>query len=110
MSKKWKKTITGNEVLSREDFYISFRPAGNGFRKAKTALVKKSDDYFILNGDFRREYEEIFDKGFDECYKFYLSQAKYKSCFSSDAPSVDNIKEALDQLDELFENVSGKQI
>ena len=88
-----------NEVLEGKGFYISFRlgsvaPSeladaigkivqilgGEGSNyKDETALVcelfpNMVNPYFILNGDFRKDYEGIIDQGWDACYAFWLSQ------------------------------------
>ena len=37
----------------------------------------------ILNGDFRKEYEEVLDQGYDACYKLYESKkAEFGSSWS----------------------------
>lgn len=64
--------ILGNYFLDGENFYISFN--GNCLsehgRKCETALVTENN-YYILDGDWRREYESIIDNGFEACYKFF---------------------------------------
>jgi hypothetical protein len=70
-----------NVLLEGEGFEISYNP-GNYFGLssfsrdtggAETALMKDGK-YFILNGDYRKDYEELVDKGFEACIKFYLAQ------------------------------------
>ena len=90
---KWRTTVAGNEILDSKDekFFISYNPfveIGGFFRglsmfgsdggSAETALVirgKKKNKYLILNGDFRKEYEDVISKGLTACKKVY---AKYK--------------------------------
>lgn len=80
-----------NYVLDLDGFHISFneRPGG-GFAffesddgGAETALVK-GDDFFILNGDFRADYERLADGGFPDCYTFYLQNTDARSLWSDD--------------------------
>lgn len=69
-----------NTVLEKEGFYISYLFPKSGLfsgtsfdsdtDEGETALVKDSH-FYILNGDYRKEYEELVDLGFEECYKFF---------------------------------------
>ena len=95
MSKpEWIK-VRDNELLRGQGFYISFLPGNrptnpwgevlSGLANAitsepeylesltETALVK-DHIFYILNGDFRKEYEGIIDQGFDACLAFYEFQ------------------------------------
>ena len=95
-----------NYILKGNGFYVSYNPDTgrskigamfddvlNMFRAIlgeplgggeETALVK-DDKFYILNGDFRKEYEKLISKGFDACYKFYLKKKKkYGSSFSTE--------------------------
>jgi len=77
---KWEK-IRNNHILRRDNFYISFNPEtglndfgftelGNSIASligkpplkdgTETALCVKPDLWMILEGDFRKEYEEAF--------------------------------------------------
>ena len=50
----------------------------------ETALVKDGC-YLILNGDWREQYEAVFDEGYDACLKLYLqNKDTYRSSWSSD--------------------------
>ena len=77
---QWRK-LSSNEVLDGEDFLISYnlRPwQGVSFFKsdtggAETALVK-DNVFLILNGDYRKQYEELVPKGFEACKAFFDSQ------------------------------------
>lgn len=64
-----------------KDYYISFNES-----EKETALVKKEslkNKFYILNGDFRSEYEEVFEKGFEECLKvFEKYKEEHESCWS----------------------------
>ena len=84
-----------NEVMEGKKFYISYNPnpgmglsffAGDN-NSDETALVdnRKSErgTFYILNGDFRKDYKKLIKKGFNACYKFYLSKKdKYDSTWS----------------------------
>ena len=109
MSKQW-RTVSNHldnyvaqyYVLDGgEEFYIAYNPnmgnmgifaSDNG--QVETSLVKRksttlvdtiSDEFFILNGDFREQYENLVDKGFCACYRFYRDHKKeHGSSWSSD--------------------------
>ena len=108
MTKKWetiKNSFTGleynNMILQGKDFYLSYNPdtkrskVGNAMDSLinmfsgkddggeETALCK-DDIFYILNGDFRKEYEKLFPKGFKGCKKFFDSKKKYQSSFSTE--------------------------
>lgn len=84
----------GNFILrdKKETFFISYNPNTSntcgfgevfaGDTKDETALVKE-DQFYILNGDWREDYEKLIDKGFDECFKFYESKGEFKSSWSN---------------------------
>jgi len=86
---KFEPTGRGNETIENDEFYISFNqhPCGNipifqsDGLSCETALCKDGA-YFILNGDFRKEYLDLFEKGFDECKKFFDSKQELKSSWS----------------------------
>jgi len=92
---KWILTNRGNYVLNGSNFHISYSDVvRNGIcgisffasddRSNETALCKNGK-YYILNGDFRKDYEKLINKGFNACYKFYLSKKnKYDSSWSTD--------------------------
>lgn len=81
---------TGNYILKAEDFFISYNPNPGGMISSfagddgsvETAIVK-GENYYILNGDFREEYEALVDEGFDVCYNFFLSKPELKSSWSN---------------------------
>lgn len=57
---------------------------------SETALVHINDinsnfdrTYFILNGDFRDQYFDLFDKGFEACHKFFESKPEFHSGWST---------------------------
>ena len=89
MAKKWKSN--GNkEVLNGEGFYISYNSnPGCGVSMfasdagSETALCKDGD-YFILNGDYRKEYEKLAPQGWDSCMEFYKEKAPEHSSSWSD--------------------------
>ena len=88
-----------NFVLSGKGFYISYNPDsqrsyfgarfdqiinefnGKNDGGEETALVKNRK-YYVLNGDFRKEYEKLLGKGFKKCKEFFDSKKEFKSSFS----------------------------
>lgn len=106
--KTYTKTEMGNFILESEDgkFFISFNDfkdtpdyavAFLNFadhfsgvaRQAETALClydKTSNcQYLVLNGDFRKEYEEVIDKGYEVCLEVYNKlKGEHRAFFSMD--------------------------
>ena len=77
---------TGSTMVGKmmDEILNIFSPAEKKGGGEETALCK-DEKFYILNGDFRKEYEKLVPKGFDACYKFYLkNKEKYGSPFSSD--------------------------
>lgn len=89
-----------NEILKGKDFYLSYNPqtgtnslladfasalTGNENGKEETALYSHGV-WYILNGDFRKEYEEAFDGGFDACAAVYKRNIAHRSGWSTDFP------------------------
>ncbi len=94
MSKKWTKTSQGNSVLDGDGFFVSYNPSpGMGLSMFKgdggsdeTALVRPDDEknkYRILNGDFRQEYEDLVDKGFNACLAIFEQNKECESSWST---------------------------
>lgn len=93
-----------NEILDREQFYLSYQPSPTGNRgpigwfavaltgderllnkKPETALCVYHPDgreWLILYGDFRKDYEGILASGggLAECIAFYLTQKDEHKC------------------------------
>jgi len=75
MEKKWKFVEEGeNYVLRGKGFFISYYPNPRSFIpmfQDETALVLVNlagkNRCLILNGDFRKEYEEVIDQGLEAC-------------------------------------------
>jgi len=96
---KFESTGNGNEVLIGEGFFISYNSnPGGGFLvfqgdggSDETALVNNGDpdnEYRILNGDFREEFEAIIDQGFEACLEFYNKrEAENGSSWSTEKAS-----------------------
>lgn len=89
---KWKENEF-NSFLEGDGFYISFNGCpwigfsffasdNNAEETAIVKLGKKENKFYILNGDFRKEYEKLIDKGFKSCLKFYKENIKHKSFWS----------------------------
>lgn len=95
---QWEK-VSYNSILRGNGFYISYNPSTNvGVLKTfndignllgigeranvETALCVKNKkkitgtEFFILNGDFRKEYEKLLPKGVKACKAFFNSKKK----------------------------------
>lgn len=80
MNNKW-VFIKPSYVLQAKDFHISYTKdttnlhpgfAPDADSKQETALyVEKKDSYYILKGDWRKEYEEVFHLGLKACLEVY---------------------------------------
>lgn len=103
---KWKQQQgRNNQTLTAEDFYISYNPAtgddelgslitmlGNAISPdelsmrdgEETALRGPDRAWYILEGDFRKEYEEAFPKGFEACLQVYKANISKRSNWSTD--------------------------
>ena len=97
MKKLWIKNSsdgfsTTNFTLKGKGFLISYNPytggifqafAGdNGIGSAETAIIHKNK-FYILNGDFRKEYEKRIDKGYKCCKEFFNSKKEFESSWSN---------------------------
>ena len=84
-----------NYILSDVGFYISFldyqtsttlgiNSWSNDKDQDETALCNRlNGEFYILNGDYRKEYEELFPKGYEACYDFFLANQDKKSSWSN---------------------------
>lgn len=93
MKKQWEDLGT-NQILSYKNFYISYNPdtqaaaadhpfgfvqhlgeaLGLEHSGEETAIYdKKTQRFYILNGDFRKEYEKI-GGNLKKCLEFYNSK------------------------------------
>ena len=89
-------SLAGNVVLHGDGFTISYAKGANlsmvSFFASdgtadETALIvprtgKDGDDFFILNGDFRQEYEVLAPKGLTACLEFYRQHKSHHSSWS----------------------------
>ena len=86
---KWEKTgMLGsqNYVLEGDGFYISYNPDlnasyfGSSFGSdnggPETALCRDGN-FYILNGDWRKQYEKLVPLGWDPCKQFYNQQSAH---------------------------------
>ena len=93
MKNTWKPTGYGNFVLDNGNgkYFVSYNPntnfthlpmfAGDSPNGDETALVDcETGKYFVLNGDFRKDFEAAFLNGFAACKSVYN---KYKSVSQS---------------------------
>jgi hypothetical protein len=83
---KWKRVdgFSPHFVLEGDGFYVSYNKSVYGGLLSEpteeTALVKeeeKDDVYYILNGDFRKEYEKLASRGFEACLRFFKEKEKH---------------------------------
>lgn len=71
----------GNSVVQGEDFYVSYAAdtSGNIFATdddgEETALVHEQK-FYILNGDYRKDYERLIPQGYEACLEFFKSKPK----------------------------------
>ena len=89
---RWKLRPGGNITLNGKGFYISFR---NGMKPPpatlecfrsdngahETALVR-GEQFYILNGDFRQDYEKLVDIGWKVCKDFFDKNKEKASSWS----------------------------
>jgi hypothetical protein len=85
----WKDKPGNGQYLEGQDFTISYITGGLlSEHKDETALIDERDGgrtYYILNGDWRKEYERLVSHGYDACKALYDSQkAKHRSRWSED--------------------------
>jgi hypothetical protein len=95
MAKIWTIMPHGNRMLESADktFYISFQadyfnPLGMAdTMDGETAIViREPEQYFILNGDWREQYEKLIDQGLYACIAFYNSHKFEWSSFTNELP------------------------
>lgn len=95
-----------NEILRGNNFYISYNPktgenyasidqlligflasklTGHENGKEETALYNRVNGvWYILNGDFRKEYEAVAHDGFTACLNVYKRNIQHRSDWSTD--------------------------
>lgn len=86
--KVWiKGETTPNWILQSNcgNFCISFNERPWGSDCSQTALSLRRDDLlYILDGDHRKEYENIIDEGFERCLEYFNSiKEDFKSVCSN---------------------------
>lgn len=97
---KWVQTGNGNSFMKGDDFYISFNPSpkplfvgmifemlDNGPETALCINDKESftgTAFYILDGDFRKDYEKLIQLGKEACLKFYFDHPEAKSRYSTE--------------------------
>jgi hypothetical protein len=91
---QWKENEFNQTLHSQDNkFYITYNEDCNKFiikefrgdTGVETALVRRQHNspvFYILNGDHRKQYEKLIDKGFKACYAYFKSQKKLKSSWS----------------------------
>ncbi len=95
---KWKQppsrmSISNNALLEGDGFYISYATAlglrtiamfASDDNSDETALVIEGK-FYILNGDYRKDYEKLVDQGPEKCLAFY-HQHDNQSSWSEQEP------------------------
>jgi hypothetical protein len=75
-----------------DDFWVSYKmddsstliPFFAGDMPNETALIDcKEDKYYILNGDWREQYEPLIPKGFEACKAFFDKHPEAHSRWSN---------------------------
>lgn len=92
-----------NQILRfNDDTYISYNPnAGDSLvgalcaeilttikgeyhsKKSEETAIRANSKWYILNGDFRKEYEGLAHLGIQACIDFFYSQPEHKSNWST---------------------------
>jgi len=97
---EWVRTggLSGNAVLQCDGFFISYASGaglsvlslfGSDSASDETALVVPREgkpgeqDYLILNGDFRSDYEKLAPKGLEACKAFFERNKELASSWSN---------------------------
>lgn len=83
----------GHSTLVMGNFAISYQPHENidvpDGDQGETALMHRhrKPTFLILKGDWRKDYEQIVDQGYEACVEFYESKkAEFRSKWSEDVP------------------------
>ncbi len=79
-------------------FYVSYLSYSSDYGSDTTALVVgQMQRFFILNGDFRKQYTELIPLGFKACYDFFKENLEHRN-----AKNCDKI-EPLEDLEKLMQ-------
>lgn len=85
--KKFKKNIYGrNYIIAGDNYLLSYTPCTSGFFGGgglEETAIRYHDTWFILNGDFRKEYEQLIKKGIEECINFFMAHKDFWSEWST---------------------------
>jgi len=90
---KWEETGGGNIVLEADGFRISYNdftsnsefwiPSFASDEGQPETAICVDGKYYILNGDFRKEYESLVPQGLDACMKFFEANIDKESSWSN---------------------------
>lgn len=78
-----------NEIMKFEGFNISYNPnpcegmgSFEGESEETAIVVNPTGDtkFYILNGDFRKEYKELAINGINACLAFFVKNQKQHGC------------------------------
>ena len=62
-----------NEVIEGDDFYISYNPYTD---KGKETALCNGSKFYILLGDYRKQYRKEVKNGYMACKKLFTRLAK----------------------------------
>lgn len=81
---EWKHVLNKSQVVLADegkDYLISYiNEKKTDFQIEETALLTFDDKYYILKGDFRKEFEQSFADGLEACMDVFN---KFKDTSSS---------------------------
>lgn len=77
-----KRGADENEVINGKGFYLSYNPCTSDIGQEETALCFKNSkaslgmDFWVLNGDFRKEFKPLIKKGVKACKAKFIALLK----------------------------------
>lgn len=72
----WKDDLSETDAISRyrmygDGFVVSHVIGWQGMTEVNETALFKHENYFVLEGDWKKQYEPLIDKGFEACKAFY---------------------------------------
>jgi hypothetical protein len=90
-----------NRVTQYDGFYVSYNGSIADYGSVTTALVDNDQKaFYILQGDYRRDYAGIAHSGYDACVDFFSKQ-ETKSKFSDIPGEPTALDKLINKMDEL---------
>lgn len=64
-----------NTVIQGNGFYVSYNSYDLSIYGSDTTALVDNDmtKFFILNGDHQKEYKDLINQGFNQCYEYFLA-------------------------------------